>query len=327
MEMPELITARDVYTVYARDTPFHLSRSQIETDSPNYFTSAFLAHDFTETKTREFRVDQHPQLFALIVEHLSGYPILPLQRAVLPPFLSIETAQAALLRDAQFFALEQLEAQLEALLVPSTPSPSRLPRTISDILRGEAIYDLDRLAEDGDLVLDNKVLRPFHFSSPLPLKDLDVKALFLVKAIPMTSTLSLRAKVPSRQLQATLGSVSLEWQPLSKRSMHSVGSAFKLNGETLLIDTLEDAFVATLLSGASPAVIKLGSAEAYIRKNWMMPCPTLDVLAETLIVSIDATGQSQGRYHTARATIVYADLLTTEKFTSLRIESAIAVSI
>ncbi|GAA5940510.1 hypothetical protein JCM10213_001127 [Rhodosporidiobolus nylandii] len=60
------------YTVYARGTPFDLTFSQISTDSPNYFTAAFLDSDFSEASSRVLRTDRNPQLFALIVEHLSG---------------------------------------------------------------------------------------------------------------------------------------------------------------------------------------------------------------------------------------------------------------
>ncbi|GAA5954372.1 hypothetical protein JCM3765_004439 [Sporobolomyces pararoseus] len=96
----------EVFTVYARDTPFRLTRSQIETDSPNYFTSAFLSHGFAESTTHEIRVDKHPRLFALVAEHLSGYTFLPLQSSALPVWMSIEAATENLLRDAKYFGLE-----------------------------------------------------------------------------------------------------------------------------------------------------------------------------------------------------------------------------
>ncbi|GAA5837688.1 hypothetical protein JCM5353_003817 [Sporobolomyces roseus] len=81
------------YTVVCREVPFRLTRSQIESDSPNYFTTAFLDGGFAESGSKIIHLDTHPRLFALIVEHLSGYPILPLQPCTLPSFLSIEMAE------------------------------------------------------------------------------------------------------------------------------------------------------------------------------------------------------------------------------------------
>ncbi|GAA5975745.1 hypothetical protein JCM11641_005858 [Rhodosporidiobolus odoratus] len=49
-------------------------------DEPNYFTAAFLDGGFAESSSRSLRTDHNPQLFALIVEHLSGYDIVPLSK-------------------------------------------------------------------------------------------------------------------------------------------------------------------------------------------------------------------------------------------------------
>jgi len=51
---------------------------QSETVSPNYFTAAFLSHDFFRISFQTLpNRRSHPQLFTLIVEHLAGYNILP----------------------------------------------------------------------------------------------------------------------------------------------------------------------------------------------------------------------------------------------------------
>ncbi|BGP16530.1 hypothetical protein JCM10213v2_004532 [Rhodosporidiobolus nylandii] len=81
------------YTVYAREAPFTLTSSQVSTDSPNYFTAAFLDSDFSEASSRVLRTDRSPQLFALIVEHLSRYEVLPLAEQSVPSTMSVEAAR------------------------------------------------------------------------------------------------------------------------------------------------------------------------------------------------------------------------------------------
>ncbi|GAA5858071.1 hypothetical protein JCM1840_001029 [Sporobolomyces johnsonii] len=112
----------DRYTVIARDIPFSLSRSQIETDSPNFFTAAFLEHDFAEASSRRLRVDTHPKLFALIVDYLSGYDILPLTDKTVPDTMSVDVAMKNLLKDADYFQLDSLSPKL-ATPPPAPPWP------------------------------------------------------------------------------------------------------------------------------------------------------------------------------------------------------------
>lgn len=92
-----------------RGTEFQLSRSQISFDSPNYFTACFSeSSGFAEATERVLRLDRNPALFELIVEYLSGYPILPLEPDSLPHGMGITVAQRYLLADAQFYGLEKL---------------------------------------------------------------------------------------------------------------------------------------------------------------------------------------------------------------------------
>ena len=56
----------DVYTIILRDKTFTLTR--------DYFTNYFLGGNQTH---RQLRLGRHPAIFALVLEHLSGYEILP----------------------------------------------------------------------------------------------------------------------------------------------------------------------------------------------------------------------------------------------------------
>lgn len=142
----------DIFTVICREVPFRLTRSQIESDSPNYFTTAFLDGGFAESNSKIIHLDQHPRLFSLIVEHLSGYPILPLQSSTIPSFLSIEMAQESLLRDAQYFGLEGLQKAFAAYLPAPPPSPT-MPETLRQRYNFDKIIEIERLIGSGDLKL------------------------------------------------------------------------------------------------------------------------------------------------------------------------------
>ncbi|GAA5836558.1 hypothetical protein JCM9279_000423 [Rhodotorula babjevae] len=58
------------YTILLRGSPFHLSSSQIRTDSPNHFTGVFLGGN---GGCSVYYSDRRPTYFDLIVEWLSGY--------------------------------------------------------------------------------------------------------------------------------------------------------------------------------------------------------------------------------------------------------------
>ncbi|CAE6506882.1 unnamed protein product [Rhizoctonia solani] len=99
----------ELYKLTLRDTTFTLDRSQIEFDSPNYFTSCFLG-SFSESHVRETRLSRDPALFSVIVNYLSGYAILPIQP---PAGMSEQAALENLLRDALFYGLDELAGILE----------------------------------------------------------------------------------------------------------------------------------------------------------------------------------------------------------------------
>ncbi|TFK52633.1 hypothetical protein OE88DRAFT_1426660 [Heliocybe sulcata] len=103
------------YTVVVRGEEFRLSRRQIEFDSPNYFTDCFLG-SFQESSSNT--LDRNPHLFAIIVEYLSGYDILPLSSALLPVRMDAAYATRNLLVDADFYGLMGLKRLLTAPRLP-----------------------------------------------------------------------------------------------------------------------------------------------------------------------------------------------------------------
>lgn len=106
------------YTVIVRDEEFTLRKSQLEFDAPNYFTAIFLG-DFSEGGTTTTTVDRNPDLFAIIVEYLSGYRVLPLAPKALPRTMDTKTALLNLIDDAAFYGLSKLHSLLK---MPAQPN-------------------------------------------------------------------------------------------------------------------------------------------------------------------------------------------------------------
>jgi hypothetical protein len=107
-----------IYTIIARGEVFKLSKAQISFDSPNLLSDSLLGH-FAEASSRELKLDCHPDLFAIIVDYLSGYPVLPLRTAMLPQRMDTELAMRYLAKDADYLGLNRLH---ELLCPPQTVS-------------------------------------------------------------------------------------------------------------------------------------------------------------------------------------------------------------
>ncbi|CAE6459630.1 unnamed protein product [Rhizoctonia solani] len=101
------------YTIAVADKTFKLSKSQIEYDSPNLFTSYFL--DWSDRSTsRRLEISRDPYLFAIIMRYLNGYQVLPLHPTLVPPHCTLETALADLRVDADFYQLSGLSSLLSS---------------------------------------------------------------------------------------------------------------------------------------------------------------------------------------------------------------------
>lgn len=98
------MTQNDQYIIVVRDTRYVLSKSQIEFDSPNYFTRYFL-DETEEAEPRTLELSRDPDLFRIILDYLSGYSIFPLSDKHLPPHSPSQTILQNLLADAAFYDL------------------------------------------------------------------------------------------------------------------------------------------------------------------------------------------------------------------------------
>jgi hypothetical protein len=110
------------YTVIVMGKTFSLTKYQIEFDSPNYFTTCFLG-DFCEAQTRQLELSRDPDLFKLIVRHLCGYSVLPLNEKQIPSSTTPATALADLRADATFHQLDGLKQAYDELLSDQRPAP------------------------------------------------------------------------------------------------------------------------------------------------------------------------------------------------------------
>ncbi|KAK4700028.1 hypothetical protein P7C70_g6224, partial [Phenoliferia sp. Uapishka_3] len=179
------------FTVILQRVPFVLSHDQVTTDSPNFFTAAFLS-DFKEASTRTLYTDRSPILFQFILDHLSGYAILPLPHI---PTMTPSTALHNLLHDAQYFGLSQLEAELIKALNPSKLEAQAKADalrslgysrriTLEDLATGEARLERDpSVWSTGPMGVmgEDKRLVPLVGDSLPPLitiKDVDLKITF-----------------------------------------------------------------------------------------------------------------------------------------------------
>ncbi|CAE6416504.1 unnamed protein product [Rhizoctonia solani] len=101
------------YTLTIADKTFNLSRSQIEHDSPNLFTSHFLDSSDPFT-SRPLKISRDPYLFEIIMRYLNGYQILPLHPNLVPSYCTPATTLVDLRADAEFYQLNGLSRLLSS---------------------------------------------------------------------------------------------------------------------------------------------------------------------------------------------------------------------
>lgn len=119
------------FTVFARGERFVLSHTQISFDAPNHFTQAFLG-EFEESSTRTLQLDVSPELFAIIVDYLSGYRILPLDPVALPRTMSVVRAMENITHDAEYLGLRRLH---HTLVPPWTREHTVFTGTVDTIVQ------------------------------------------------------------------------------------------------------------------------------------------------------------------------------------------------
>ncbi|KAG8688001.1 hypothetical protein FRC11_006230 [Ceratobasidium sp. 423] len=113
------------YSVIVSDKYFKLSKSQIEYDSPNFFTSHFLNRSDQHTP-RAMELSRDPYLFTIVLRYLNGYQVLPLHPTLVPPHCTPETALADLRADAHFYQLNGLSNLLSSQKNPENQDESAI---------------------------------------------------------------------------------------------------------------------------------------------------------------------------------------------------------
>lgn len=105
---------KDSFAIIVRGQRFTLIRGQIESEPESLFAKTLLG-DFKEGETRELKLDRHPAVFSLIIDHLSGYRILPIAEATAS---RLGMDREELLRyvedDAEYYGLGRLNDFLKA---------------------------------------------------------------------------------------------------------------------------------------------------------------------------------------------------------------------
>lgn len=102
------------FKIIVRGTVFLVTESDIELDSPNYFTSAFAKDGFQESKTRSITLNNYnPIIFQVLVDYLQGEKIFPLPE-ILAGTKSREVVMSSLKDYAEYFQLDKLLLKLRA---------------------------------------------------------------------------------------------------------------------------------------------------------------------------------------------------------------------
>jgi hypothetical protein len=88
-------------------------------DSPNtnFFASCFLT-EYQGSSSRTVELDKDPSLFAPIIQHLSGYKILPFAPSAVPTTMTPESAMENFAKNAAVLGLDELYRLLTALILP-----------------------------------------------------------------------------------------------------------------------------------------------------------------------------------------------------------------
>lgn len=108
-ESPSPTSAPEHYTVITRGVTFNLSADQVGRSV--YLMDAF--GQLAESESMTIHLNRHPKLFQIIVDHSSGYDVLPLQQAALPESWTLEMGWRNLRRDAVYLGLHGLVSDMD----------------------------------------------------------------------------------------------------------------------------------------------------------------------------------------------------------------------
>lgn len=104
-------------------------------------------------------------------------------------------------------------------------------------------------------------------------------------------------------------------------------TTFKLNKEFVDLDLLDRSIVKEDSDWPWEARIQCRSLECPLRRDNEDALPTLDVVAEALVILISTDTEEDGYHVRARARLVYAEFKTKDEWTRTRVAPAAAVSV
>ncbi|KAB5589179.1 hypothetical protein CTheo_7377 [Ceratobasidium theobromae] len=107
------------YTLIFQDSRYTLTKSQIEFDSPNLFTTCFLG-EYEEAQTRCLSLYRDPELFGIVVDYLCGYTVFRWDENTLPKRMTIPNALKNLRADAKFYGLKGLVKACDEFEAPAS---------------------------------------------------------------------------------------------------------------------------------------------------------------------------------------------------------------
>lgn len=105
------------YIIDVSGERFVFTKSQLESDPGNYFSTYFLG-DFSEAKSgiRELKLEKEPAIFKIIQAHLRGYEVFPIPERITPYYMTSESFLKNILFEAEYYCLGNLVQKICAYL-------------------------------------------------------------------------------------------------------------------------------------------------------------------------------------------------------------------
>ncbi|KAG8767864.1 hypothetical protein FRC20_005422 [Serendipita sp. 405] len=108
--------SQTLYIVKIGDEEFRFTQDQLDYEPGNYLANHSLQRvdskarsHVVEADNRTLLLEKDPVLFKLIQAHLRGYDVLPIPDALVPNYMTKESALENLQRDARSLGLRRLE--------------------------------------------------------------------------------------------------------------------------------------------------------------------------------------------------------------------------
>lgn len=180
----------DTFIINLRGVKLPITRTQIESDSPgnNLFSSSLLG-DFVESSSKTIKLDRNPGLFRIILDHLSGYTVLPLDSKLLKEYglngMSVERAIRYLLDDTEYYGFARFNALLHEELLRLQETEESYEEEMLSIKKQRLKIEMTRLKleikkanEETETKLNDRRLQLLQMNLDVELRRLQYQSIY-----------------------------------------------------------------------------------------------------------------------------------------------------